>query len=91
MGEQVLIEDIVNRMSEYFGREPKLQYIGLQKGEKLTEQLFDGPVTKTKYAEISRSSHEILRGLSDTVMKFEPTDDKEASNVIELLISKWLK
>lgn len=91
MGDQVLIEDIVNRMSRHFGKEPKIQYIGLQKGEKLTEQLFDGPTMETKYAEISRSIHEILPGLTKTVIELSPTDDEEASKAIESLVSKWLK
>ncbi len=91
MGKQVLIEDIVKRMSKYFGTTPNIQYVGLQKGEKLSEQLFDGPSTKTKYAEISRSIHEILPGLTDIVIELEPTDDEEALTIIESLVWKWLK
>jgi FlaA1/EpsC-like NDP-sugar epimerase len=91
MGDQVLIEDIVKRISEFFDKKPNIKYVGLQKGEKLTEQLFDGPTMETEYAEISRSVHEILLGLADTVKELNPVDDEEASKIIESLVSKWLK
>ena len=91
MGNEVLIEDIVSRMSIFFGKEVSINYVGLQKGEKLTEQLFDGPTSETKYPEISRSVHEVLPGLSSSVSELNPADDEEASFIIDSLVSKWIK
>jgi FlaA1/EpsC-like NDP-sugar epimerase len=52
MGDEVAIVDVVNALAKWLGVTPKVNFVGLQHGEKLHEELFDGPVLGTRFDEI---------------------------------------
>jgi hypothetical protein len=62
----------------------------MQKGEKLNEELFDCPAQETEYPHISRSIHGYKRGLVNEVLKRNPTNDKEATIIIDELMKNWV-
>ena len=89
MGDEVLILDVVNRIAKYFNLKPTIKIVGLKDGEKMHEELYDGPVLETRFKSISRSIHSIKNGLSMEVRKFTPSNNAEAKVQIEALISKF--
>jgi dTDP-glucose 4,6-dehydratase len=91
MGEEILITDIVNRIAKYLNKNPMIQFTGLKNGEKMREELYDGPVQKTLFKSISRSIHPITRGLVEDIVNNQPKNNIEAVNKIENLMSKYLK
>jgi len=91
MGDEVLITDVIARIASYFGLVPKLQFIGLQHGEKMHEELFDSPVSVTKYGSISRSIHSIQYGLVSAVKGQLPANNLEALTKIDALFSRYVK
>jgi FlaA1/EpsC-like NDP-sugar epimerase len=91
MGEEVRIVDVINRISEYFSIKPIVEIIGLQKGEKLHEELYDGPTLPTKFNEISRSVHSLKKGLVQEIKEYMPLSNNEAFKQIESLVSLYLK
>jgi len=90
MGEEVPIIDVVNRIAEYFFTTPVLNYIGLQEGEKLHEELYDGPTTPTKFAAIARSVHGINIGLVKDIKTHVPENNEEAIERLDELASKYI-
>jgi len=90
MGEEVLISQVISRLSKHFHKEVKLQVIGLQSGEKLSETLFDGPALETKFPDISKSAHEIRAGITKAIESASPTTDAQALLIIEGLVSKFI-
>jgi FlaA1/EpsC-like NDP-sugar epimerase len=52
MGEKVPIRNVIINLAKTLGINPKIEIIGLQKGEKLHEELYDGPVAPTEFASI---------------------------------------
>ena len=52
MGESVPIRKVILNLASALGKSAKIEIIGLQKGEKLHEELYDGPVTSTDYPSI---------------------------------------
>lgn len=89
MGQQVKIIDIVNRMGDFFRIKPKIKIIGLQKGEKLQEELFDGPVSSTKFNEISRSIYSLKTGLVLEAKSNQPINNDESAQIIDSLVVKY--
>ena len=89
MGQQVKIIDIVNRIGNFLGIKPKLKIIGLQKGEKLYEELFDGPVSPTKFNEISRAEYSLKNGLVLEAKSNQPINNLESVQLIDLLVLKY--
>jgi len=91
MGKEVIIMDVVNRIADYLGLTPSIKIVGLKKGEKMHEELYDGPVLATKFESISRSIHIVKSGLVKEVMAFTPSNNSEAIDLIEKLTLKFFK
>jgi FlaA1/EpsC-like NDP-sugar epimerase len=91
MGEEVLLMKVVERIAQHFGKRPTINTIGLFSGEKLHEELFDGPTLPTKFIDISRSIHSIKSGLTVEIEASIPTNNAHAIKVINELESKYLK
>jgi dTDP-glucose 4,6-dehydratase len=90
MGEEIFITDVVQRIAKYLNRVPNIQVTGLKTGEKLREELFDGPTEKTKFESISRSIHPISKGLVNDIIKNVPNNNQEAVIEIKNLSKKYL-
>jgi FlaA1/EpsC-like NDP-sugar epimerase len=91
MGDEVLILEVVNRIAKYLDLKPIIKIVGLKNGEKMHEDLYDGPVLETKFNSISRSIHSTKNGLAKEVRKFIPPNNAEARAQIEKLTVKYLK
>jgi dTDP-glucose 4,6-dehydratase len=52
MGDEVAIVSVVNSLAKWLGVNPKINFVGLHQGEKMHEELFDGPVLRTKFDDI---------------------------------------
>lgn len=91
MGQEVLILEVVNRIAKYLDLEPNIKIVGLKNGEKMHEELYDGPVLATKFDSISRSVHLTKNGLAKEVRKFTPSNNAEATALIEKLTTNYLK
>jgi dTDP-glucose 4,6-dehydratase len=91
MGEEIFITDVVKRLARYLEKIPNIQVTGLKTGEKLREELFDGPTEKTKFESILRSVHPISKGLVKDIIKNVPNNNQEAFIQIEKLSNKYLK
>jgi FlaA1/EpsC-like NDP-sugar epimerase len=90
MGQEVPIIDIVTRLADYLGKRVELQYIGLQKGEKISETLYDGPTSETIYPDISKSTLENKPGIVLDLGSYLPESDEDAIEIIEQLVSSYL-
>jgi dTDP-glucose 4,6-dehydratase len=90
MGQEVLITDVINQISKYLKRPYSIKVIGLQKGEKMHEELYDGPTSSTEFSSISRSIHAISYGLVKNIKANIPTSNDKATKQIELLVSRFL-
>ena len=91
MGQEVLILDVVNRIAKYLNLKPTIEIVGLKSGEKMHEELYDGPVFATKFSSISRSIHSTKNGLVKEVRKFTPSNNAEATEQIGKLTARYLK
>lgn len=89
MGQQIAIIDIVRALSKGSIDVPKLEYIGLQEGEKVEEELFDNPSMPTQFASISRSLHSPVLGLVEEIAKSLPKNEADATTLIEKLITRY--
>ena len=89
MGEEVLIFDVINRLAEFFNANASISISGLRSGEKLHEDLQDGPSTNTKYKSIVRSVHVLKPGLHQEIKNSLPISNNEALVTIEKLIIKY--
>jgi dTDP-glucose 4,6-dehydratase len=91
MGSEVRIVDVVSRIASYLKLPYSTNVIGLQGGEKLQEELFDGPVESTKYSTISKSVHSVRKGLVEIIRNNIPENDVQARNILNLLVEKYIK
>ena len=91
MGEEVAIVDVVNKIAQYLSLVPIIRFIGLQNGEKLHEELYDGPTVETRYDSISRSTHQVTPGLVEEIKLANPASNTDAIEQIDQLIQKYLK
>ena len=90
MGQEVLIVDVISKLAEIVGKTPRIKLIGLQSGEKMNEELYDGPTSVTKYPEISRSIHKLNSGVLKDVGGALPQTNEDALQKIENLAKKYL-
>lgn len=90
MGQEVKIIDVVNRIATYLERSATTMIIGLQKGEKLKEELYDGPTSPTKFNEISRSVHQVNLGLINEIQRNSPISNEDALVKIAELMSEYV-
>ena len=91
MGSEVKIVDVVRRIATYLKLPFNIDIIGLQKGEKLHEELYDGPVLATRFPSISKSIHSVSKGLIETIHSNIPETDIQARNLLKLLAEKFVK
>lgn len=91
MGSEVKITDVVNRIASFFEISYSTNVIGLQKGEKLQEELYDGPVEDTKYPAISKSIHSPSKGLIEIIRDKKPANDEQSRNLLYELVNKFIK
>lgn len=70
MGERVPIKKIITNLATTLGESPRVEIIGLQKGEKLHEELYDGIVEPTIYP---------------SIMSIKPQNDLKLNEFIENL------
>ena len=90
MGDEIKIIDVVNRIAKYAERSATIKIIGLQKGEKIQEELFDGPTSPTQFDEISLSIHELNPGLIREIQKNSPISHEEALIKIKKLMTHYI-
>jgi FlaA1/EpsC-like NDP-sugar epimerase len=64
MGEEIKISEVVFSLARWLNVKPRITYVGLQNGEKLHEELFDGPVAATKFPDIVRLKDTINHSIS---------------------------
>lgn len=86
MGQEVLITDIVRNLARWLHVEPKVNFVGLQPGEKLHEELFDGPVTKTIFTDIVKITDSSARILSARLLGASPNTYLEIADLLKELI-----
>jgi FlaA1/EpsC-like NDP-sugar epimerase len=90
MGQEVLIVDLIKRLSQYLNVTPEIELIGLKNGEKITEELYDGTFEPTKLPNINRISHLPKPGLSTELLKLAPKDNLEAITIINSLLANFV-
>jgi FlaA1/EpsC-like NDP-sugar epimerase len=83
MGQQVLITQIVENLARWLEVEPRINFVGLQSGEKLHEELFDGEVTETSFSEIVKVTEVNRPKIAAKIREFNPNTHAE--------ITKFLK
>jgi FlaA1/EpsC-like NDP-sugar epimerase len=91
MGAEVKITDLVSRIADYLKLPYSINLIGLQKGEKMQEELYDGPVNATQYAAISKSIHSITVGLVKSVKTEFSESNNQALDSINSLVNRFTK
>jgi FlaA1/EpsC-like NDP-sugar epimerase len=68
---KVLIREVINNLARTLGMNPMVEIIGLQKGEKLNEELYDGEVVTTRFPSImSLVSRDDLK-ISDLILELK--------------------
>jgi FlaA1/EpsC-like NDP-sugar epimerase len=83
MGQQVLITKVVDNLARWLGVEPRINFVGLQSGEKLHEELFDGEVTETSFSNIVKVTELNKQKIAARIREFTPKTHEE--------ITKFLK
>jgi dTDP-glucose 4,6-dehydratase len=87
MGSEVLLTQVIERLSSYLGKSYELNIIGLQQGEKLQEELYADLFAATKIEEIVRVDVKLQPKLQARIEQCKnPSSDEEASNFVELLL-----
>jgi FlaA1/EpsC-like NDP-sugar epimerase len=90
MGQEVLIVDLINRLSQYLNVTPEIELIGLKNGEKITEELYDSAFEPTKLPNINRISHVPKSGLLKELRNLAPKDNFEALVIINSLHANFV-
>ena len=90
MGEEVPIVNVIERIAELLGKTPKIEAIGLQEGEKMHEELYDGPTVATAFNSITRSLHQSPKGIVKAIMGSLPKNNSEAFLQIDQLVEDFL-
>lgn len=90
MGEQISIVEIVQNLASELGKTPQIKFTGLTPGEKLHEELFDGPAIRTRYPQILQSRHTNREGLVKDIDLATPRDNETARILIEQLSDTYI-
>lgn len=72
MGEKVPIRNVILNLARTLGKSPNIEVIGLQKGEKLHEELYDGPVVPTSFPSIMSVKPVGYSNLNSLVSQMSP-------------------
>jgi len=86
MGQEVLIVEIVTKLAEWLGVKAKINFVGLNSGEKLHEELFDGKVTKTKFMEIVKVQDSKVKQISAKIFENSPATHAEITKFLQDLM-----
>jgi FlaA1/EpsC-like NDP-sugar epimerase len=87
MGEKVPIRNVILNLANTLGKSAKIEIIGLQKGEKLHEELYDGPVVPTNFPSIVCVKPTNFLRLSHLISKLSsPNDHAEARAFISQIL-----
>jgi len=87
MGDEILIIDLVKRLAASLGVEAKINFSGLQFGEKLHEDLIDTVCEKTHFDAIVKLSYKKGMGLTEALSKFGAVEsDEDALSLVEKLL-----
>lgn len=79
MGEKVPIRNVILNLARTLGKSPNIEVIGLQKGEKLHEELYDGPVLRTDFPSIVTIKPNSYSNLNSLVSQLsQPNSHSEA-------------
>lgn len=89
MGEEVRMVDVANRIAKFLDRSATVKIIGLQEGEKLREELLDGPVIPTKFESILRSTYSVEYGIVEEVKENSPSNNEEAIKMLDSLFLRF--
>lgn len=88
MGSEVMLTNVIAKLSEYLGKGYILNIIGLQPGEKLQEELYADLFTSTKIDEIVRVEVKSHPNLPERIELYKnPLSDREALEFVENLIT----
>jgi len=86
MGQQVLITQIVGNLARWLEVEPRINFVGLQSGEKLHEELFDGKVTGTTFSDIVKVTEVNRPKIADKIREFTPNTHAEITKFLESIM-----
>jgi FlaA1/EpsC-like NDP-sugar epimerase len=87
MGARIKIVDVVNNLGIALGRSPNLQFVGLQSGEKLHEDLYEKDFLPTANPAIVKLPFQNKSGLSSFISEIEiPKTNQESINLINSLL-----
>jgi FlaA1/EpsC-like NDP-sugar epimerase len=88
MGTRIKIVDIVTKLANKFGIVPNLEYVGLQPGEKLHEDLYEKEFLKTSNSAIVQLPFQEFKGVMKIISGINtPGSHIEALNVINSVMT----
>ena len=89
MGTRIRIVDVVNRLAQALGRNPKVNFLGLQPGEKLHEDLYERDFVTTSNPAIIQLSLQKGTNVAKYISKNKmPNNNNEALQLIEILLTQ---
>ena len=88
MGNRVRIVDVVNKIGEALGHDPRITFIGLQAGEKLHEDLYEKDFLVTPNPSIVQLPFKEVRGVLKFISNISPpSNNQEALDLIETTLN----
>lgn len=94
MGEQVLLSEVISRLAQYLNTKFQIQNIGLQKGEKIKEDLYESecedtlnPFVKREIITWSPSTHLLLIKIFESLIDTTVKSNLDSINLVENLLS----
>jgi FlaA1/EpsC-like NDP-sugar epimerase len=89
MGPRIKVIDVVNKLAKVLERVPKIEYVGLQAGEKLHEDLYEKEFITTSNPAIVQLPFQKESGVSMLLSKLNvPASNTEALNLIDCLLAQ---
>ena len=89
MGTRISIVDVVKRLSQALGSEPKIKFIGLQPGEKMHEDLYEKQFLSTENPAIVRLPEPRSKGIVELVSRVSHLgSNQEALDLIDYLLNQ---
>jgi FlaA1/EpsC-like NDP-sugar epimerase len=86
MGQEVLIVEIVDRLAEWLGVKARINFVGLNSGEKLHEELFDGEVSETIFSDIVKVQESNAISISAKILENSPKTHSEIAEFLQELM-----
>ena len=89
MGARIRIIDVVKRLAIALGRDPKIEFVGLQSGEKMHEDLYEKEFIATENSAIVQLPFQGDKGVYKAVLDSDvPGSNKEAILLIQSLVAR---